>query len=66
MLKGRIRTLLRIVGFAVIMTAAPVAFGTTGVSGLQVNDACAAGGGCCFEPGSFCGGMTHRTDCDLP
>ena len=66
MSKGRIRTLLRIVGFAVIMTVAPVAFGATGDAGLQINDACADGGGCCYEYGSLCGGMAHRGMCDLP
>ena len=65
MLKRRSRMLVRVVGFAVMMVAAPVAFGTTGDPGLQVNNACAAGGGCCYELGSLCGGMTNRAACDI-
>ena len=60
MLKRTKRTFMRIIGFAVIMTVAPVAFGTTGDPGLQVTDACAAGSGCCYELGSLCRGMTNR------
>ena len=63
MLKSRSRMLVRVVGFAVMMIAAPVAFGTTGDPGLQVNNACAEDGGCCFEMGSICKGMTNRGAC---
>ncbi len=59
------RMLIRVVGFAAIMIAAPVAFGTTADPGLQVNNACAEGGGCCFEMGSICKGMTNRGACDV-
>jgi len=58
MLKRRRRTLLRIVGFVVIMTVAPLAFGTTSHPVIQLNDACASGT-CSPEYGSICDKMAH-------
>ncbi len=65
MLKRRRRMLARVIGFAVIMTAAPVAIGTMADPGIQLNDACARNGTCSPEFGSFCDGNAHRYLKDL-
>ena len=65
MLKRRRHMLVRVIGFVVMMTAAPVAFGTLSDPGIQPNDACARDGTCSPEYGSFCGGNAHRYFKDL-
>ena len=65
MLKRRRRMLVRVIGFAVMMTAAPVAFGTMGDPGIQLNDACARAGTCSPEFGSFCDGKANHYLKDL-
>ncbi len=65
MLKHRRRMLVRVIGFAVMMTAAPVAFGTMGDPGIKLNDACARNGTCSPEYGSMCDGAVHRYLKDL-
>ena len=65
MLKRRNRMLVRVIVFAVIMTAAPLAFGTMGDPGIQLNDACAREGTCSPEFGSICNGRAHRYLKDL-
>ena len=56
MTRSRKRFVARIIGFALVMTVAPVAFGSPADPGLQINNACARSGNCCFEMGSLCTG----------
>lgn len=56
MTRSRKRFVARIVGFALVMTVAPVAFGSPADPGLQINNACARSGNCCVEMGSWCTG----------
>ncbi len=56
MTRSRKRFVARIVGFALVMTVAPVAFGSPADPGLQINNACARSGNCCLEMNSLCTG----------
>ncbi|MHC4066743.1 MAG: hypothetical protein ACYSUI_19885 [Planctomycetota bacterium] len=50
------RTWLRGGALTLLLLVLPLAVGgPANDSALVVNDGCASGGGCCFEPGSMCG-----------
>ena len=65
MLKRSERMLVRVIVFAVMMTAAPVVFGTMADPGIQLNDACARSGTCSPEFGSICDGKGHHYKKDI-